>query len=115
MDCFGKISCGAGNPDDRNTSQRYSYRSEELPQGCFLYHRIRSSSGRVYSMISWWDRTQGDERGACNSTFIVPGTHDAEQLLVWLPVAFPLQVQRLTAAGVRLVQVFEGQTFHATK
>lgn len=38
--------------------------SSECPQGQFLLHHLENG----YTAIQWWDRCQGDSRGACNST-----------------------------------------------
>lgn len=79
------------------------YASEECPQGQFLFHRARGCT-----LISWWDRTQGDTRGACNSTFIAEGYHTVDEILAAFPEVFPQQAKRLADAGVRLVCVNKG-------
>lgn len=84
-------------PDERAA---LAYASDEFPQGRFLFHR---AYGCV--LISWWDRTQGDTRGNCYSTFIVEGEHHVDDLLAWFPRFFPVQAGRLTEAGVSLVCV----------
>jgi hypothetical protein len=88
---------GGENAEARRT---LTYGSEELPQGCFLRHEALGTT-----LIAWWDRTQGDERGACNSTFIVEGSHHVDDMLRWFPEAFPQQAKRLTDAGVVLTHV----------
>jgi hypothetical protein len=89
----------------REERQAIHYASDELPQGKFLFHVSRGCS-----LIAWWDRTQGDERSACNSTFIAEGAHTAADLLAAFPQIFPLQAKRLADAGVALVCVNLGLT-----
>lgn len=52
---------------DRERSSLY-YNGDEFPQGQFLRHEING-----FTMISWWDRNQGDQRSGCNSNFILEG------------------------------------------
>lgn len=81
--------------------QKIHYRSDECPQGQFLRHERDG-----YTLISWWDRTQGDTRGNCNSTFLLEGTlHDSATMLVELERLFPHIVANLKRAGVELVEV----------
>lgn len=87
----------------REDRQRITYNSDELPQGRFLRHEVNDCT-----LISWWDRTQGDTRGACNSTFIVAGAHHVNEMLHWLPEALPLQIKRLADARISLVCVNQG-------
>jgi hypothetical protein len=75
-------------------------RSVECPQGEFLIHRLRG-----YTLMAWWDRTQGDNRGACNSVFLVEGERTAKEMLALWPASFPLQAANLERAGVKLVEV----------
>jgi hypothetical protein len=91
------MMAGRDNPEARHQLQ---YGSEELEQGCFLRHEVLGCT-----LISWWDRTQGDLRGACNSTFIVEGSHGVSDMLRWFPEAFPRQARCLADAGVALVNV----------
>jgi hypothetical protein len=72
----------------------------ECPQGEFLLHHLRG-----YTLIAWWDRTQGDDRSACNSVFLVEGERTAEEMLALWPASFPLQAANLERAGVKLVEV----------
>jgi hypothetical protein len=85
--------------DGRDEDQRARLRraGRELPQGEFLLHRFR---GRT--LMAWWDRTQGDERGACNSVFIVEGDRTTEEMLALWPQCFPLQAANLERAGAQL-------------
>lgn len=83
--------------DDRRALRHHG---DELPQGEFLLHRIRG-----HTLMAWWDRTQGDARGACNSVFIVEGDHTSEEMLALWPQRFPLQAANLERAGVKLIEV----------
>ena len=74
--------------------------SHEYPQGQFLSHRFGK-----WSLIQWWDRNQGDKRGACNSTILLEGDHNAQQILAAGRVAFPQVFENLARAGVELVEV----------
>ncbi len=77
------------------------YRSYELPQGQYLHHHL--SNG--FSAVQWWDRVQGDKRGACNSTILLEGKHDAETVLAAGRKHFPKVFENLKAAGIELVEV----------
>jgi hypothetical protein len=77
-----------------------TYASDECPQGYYLIHHING-----FTFMSWWDRNQGDERGACNSTFILEGTHDAVKMFDELVVHFPHVVENLRKANIPLRQV----------
>ncbi len=76
-------------------------RSAECPQGQFLRHEL--STG--FTAIAWWDRNQGDTRGACNSTVLVRGSHTTETMLANFAHHFPSVKARLDKAGVRLVEM----------
>ncbi len=93
------ISCYAKRPD-----KRHFYNGEECPQGQFLRHVLDYEDGR-YTAISWWDRCQGDTRGACNSTLLLEGAHTSEEMLAALAEHFPHVVNNLWRAGVNLVEV----------
>lgn len=88
------------SPDNRAV---LAANSVEFPQGQFLYHRAHGCS-----LISWWDRTQGDTRGNCYSTFIVEGEHHVDDVITWFPKLFSLQAKRLADCGVQLVCVNQG-------
>jgi len=75
--------------------------SGEYPQGQFLHHR----HGK-WSLIQWWDRNQGDTRGACNSTILLEGEHTSEEVLAAGKLHFPHVFENLSRAGVALVEVF---------
>ena len=76
--------------------ERYS---EECPQGEFLIHHL--STG--YTAMAWWDRNQGDERGACNSVLLLKGEHSAAEMLAALEQHFPRVLDNLRTADVQLV------------
>jgi len=83
--------------DDWDQRHRLERESEECPQGEFLLHAIAGCT-----IAAWWDRTQGDERGACNSCLIVDGDHEAGAMIDLFPRLFARQVWQLSAAGVQL-------------
>lgn len=58
-----------------------------------------------FTAIQWWDRCQGDTRGACNSTVLLEGKHTAEEMLAALREHFPHVLANLEKAGVKLVEV----------
>lgn len=80
--------------------RRAEYDSSECKQGEFLIHHFGS-----YTYMSWWDRNQGDKRGACNSTFILEGEHSADVMLAELAKNFPHVVDNLRKAKVALREV----------
>lgn len=83
--------------EDHDLRRRIEGRSEECAQGEFLLHAIAGCT-----IAAWWDRTQGDTRGACNSCLIADGAWSAAQMLELFPRLFPQQAGRLGAAGVAL-------------
>lgn len=83
--------------DDSDLRHRITNQSEECPQGEFLLHAIAGCT-----IAAWWDRAQGDTRGACNSCLIVEGARSADEMLDLFPRLFPKQAARLAAAGVAL-------------
>lgn len=83
--------------DDRHLQHRLEVESEECPQGDFLLHSIAGCT-----IAAWWDRTQGDERRACNSCLIIDGHRDAPEVLELFPRLFPRQAERLEKSGVQL-------------
>lgn len=82
---------------DQDLRWRIDRDSEECTQGEFLLHAIAGCT-----IAAWWDRTQGDSRGACNSCLIAEGAHSANEMLALFPQLFPAQAARLVAAGVVL-------------
>lgn len=85
---------GGGKWKQRDEVERVS---DECPQGEFLLHSISGCT-----IAAWWDRTQGDKRGACNSCLIVDGNHNASAMMELFPRLFPRQAKRLADAGVEL-------------
>ncbi len=81
--------------------QRITYDSTEFPQGQFLLHYLDTG----YTAIQWWDRCQGDTRGACNSTVLLEGRHTAHEMLAALVKHLPHVLDNLTKAGIALVEV----------
>jgi len=76
-------------------------RADEYPQGQFLRHELDNG----FTVLQWWDRCQGDSRGACNSTILLEGKHTTEELLAALAEHFPHVLENLKRAGVELVEV----------
>jgi hypothetical protein len=81
--------------------QLIGYDSGELPQGQFLRHDLDTG----FTAIQWWDRCQGDDRGACNSTILLEGKHASAEMLAALADHFPHVLENLRKAGVELVEV----------
>ena len=77
-----------------------SSKTEECPQGQYLRHFLDNG----FTAVQWWDRTQGDTRGACNSTILLEGEHTAEEVLAAGRVNFPTVFENLAKAGVELVE-----------
>ena len=75
--------------------------SRECPQGQFLLHYLTNG----FTAIQWWDRCQGDKRGACNSTILREGEHTSAGMLAALAESFPHVLDNLKRAGVELVEV----------
>lgn len=76
----------------------------ECPQGQFLLHVLDNG----YTAIQWWDRCQGDTRGACNSTILLKGEHTADEMIAAAREHFPHVLANLEKAGVQLVEVKHG-------
>lgn len=89
----GTVSCEAAGLE--------RYASDECPEGQFLRHDL--SNG--FTAIQWWDRAQGDKRGACNSTVLARGKFTSEEMLAIFAEQFSSRKARLEAAGVSLVEV----------
>lgn len=96
----GLVWAAQGKTDQERI--RIDCRSSEAPQGQFLRHEL--SNG--YTAIQWWDRQQGDKRGGSNSTILLAGQHDSEELLAALDAFFPNVRANLIRGGVQLVEVF---------
>lgn len=78
--------------------------SKECPQGQFLLHHLDNG----YTAIQWWDRCQGDKRGACNSTILLRGIHTSIEMIDAAKMHFPHVLDNLTRNGVNLVEVQQG-------
>lgn len=96
----------AGNYNSSEERHKAQFRTEECPPGQFLLHVL--SNG--FTAIQWWDRNQGDSRGASNSTILLEGTHTAEEMLAALAEHFPRVLANLKRAGIELVQVTAGDS-----
>jgi len=92
-----------GHIDYNAPSYREMRDAEECPQGQFLRHQLLG-----YTLIQWWDRCQGDKRGACNSTVLLEGEHTTAEMLGALAIHFPHVLENLKRAGVELVEVSSG-------
>lgn len=75
----------------------------EYPQGHFLRHDLETG----FTAIQWWDRCQGDTRGACNSTILLEGVHTTAEMLSALETNFPHVLANLEKYGVHLVEIFK--------
>jgi len=101
--CGGGLCWGAQkNIHDERLS--IDSRSDEYPQGQFLRHVLDNG----FTAIQWWDRCQGDGRGACNSTVLFEGEHTTEEMIEALRVNFPHVLANLAKHGVELVEVHCG-------
>ena len=91
----------AGQGKTREERNQLIHKSFECDQGQFLHHHLDNG----YTAIQWWDRTQGDTRGACNSTVLLEGRHTADEMVAALAEHFPSVLANLTKAGVTLQEV----------
>ncbi len=82
--------------------QDVEYYSEECPQGQFLRHELDTG----FTVISWWDRNQGDDRGGINSNIFLEGKHTSEEMITAGLLCFPHVFENLKKAGVELVELF---------
>jgi len=87
--------CWNAQGDTQDERRKIFYASVECPQGSYWLHRRDG-----FTMISWWDRAQGDTRPNCNSTFLLEGEHTAEVMITKLAACFPHVVMNLNLAGV---------------
>jgi hypothetical protein len=85
----------------KNDYYTVQHDSDECPQGQCLVHHLDNG----FTAMQWWDRTQGDTRGACNSTILLEGKHDFEACVAALREHFPTVLANLEKAGVKLVEV----------
>lgn len=95
---------------DERERRMIEYRSEEYPQGQFLRHELGLAGSEWcqrdgFTVIQWWDRTQGDHRPNSNSTILLESVHTSEEMLAALAEHFPHVLANLTAAGIVLVEV----------
>jgi hypothetical protein len=97
--------CWQGQGKTRDDRWAILDESEEYPQGQFLRQFLRHELDTWFTVIQWWDRTQGDSRGACNSTILLEGRHTSDEMLAALKEHFPHVLENLTKAGVTLVEV----------
>lgn len=87
---------------DEHERYRIDSRTSEAPQGHFLRHYLKDIG---FTLISWWDRSQGDKRGACNSNLFLEGDHTSEIMLGALRERFPHVLANLEQAGIKLIEV----------
>lgn len=85
----------------QESRQRLDYDSSELPQGRYLLHHLANG----FTAIQWWDRCQGDSRMGCNSTILLEGKRDNNEMLAALLKYFPHVAENLTKAGITLTEV----------
>lgn len=90
---------GRSTREERSTYGRNP--SAECPQGHFLVHHLDNG----FTAMQWWDRSQGDTRGGCNSTILLEGEHTADEMLAALHEHFPRVAANLKAAEIELVEV----------
>ncbi len=112
-DCFVHRSlvpdpscCFAAQGKDDEEKRRIRRDTNECRQGAYLIHHIKG-----WTLMSWWDRSQGDTRSACNASIAAYGTFEAEQMFELLCEHFPSVVRNLAKAGVVVhdVKVKNGQ------
>jgi hypothetical protein len=87
--------------------RRRGRRSSECPLGQYLTHLMDwpRMSGAKWTVVSWWDRCQGDDRSGCNSAVLLEGEHSAEEVVRALRENFPTVLENLARAGVELCPV----------
>lgn len=85
-------------PEERQTIDSCSVEEE---QGRYLHHHLDDG----FTALAWWDRCQGDRRGASSSTILLEGKHDAAAMLEALAQHFPHVLANLKRHGVELVEV----------
>jgi hypothetical protein len=98
---YGVGLCWQAQGETREKRDRIGYNSNEYPEGQFLRHFLPNG----FTAIQWWDRHQGDSRGACNSTMLLEGEHTTEEMLAALRQHFPHVVANLERGGISLVEV----------
>lgn len=90
-----------GMREDRHDRDWLERNSREYPQGHFLRHELDTG----YSIIQWWDRCQGDTRGACNSSIIAKGRRSSLELVELATQHFPHVLENLQRHKVKLSEV----------
>lgn len=93
--------CWEGQGKTQDERGRIHSNSGECAQGKYLLHVLPNG----FTAIQWWDRCQGDTRGACNSTVLLEGTHAADEMVAALAQHFPHVLENLKKHGVELVNV----------
>ena len=90
----------AKTPDDR---RRILWDTNEMAQGMFLVHHKRVlPTDEVWSLMSWWDRSQGDTRPACCSNIAARGQLTCDELFDLLRTHFGHIIQNIANAGIVL-------------
>lgn len=91
---------GMGATKDERSTLHYD--TTEFPQGYFILHYL--STG--FTAMQWWDRTQGDIRGACNSTILLEGKRNLKEMHNALKEHFPHVLANLQKQHITLTEVF---------
>lgn len=89
--------CFAAQGDRIDDYRQIKSDTNEFAQGAYLVHHVRD-----WTLMSWWDRAQGDTRPACNSGLLAFGTFEADKMFELLCEHFPHVVRNLANAGVVL-------------
>ncbi len=97
---YRRTLCWGRQGTTREERQDIGYDGEEYPQGQFLRHVVNG-----FTMISWWDRNQGDSRGGCNSNFMLEGEHTSEEMMTEFRKLFPVHAKNLDDVNIELVDV----------
>lgn len=98
---YGVGLCWQAQGENQEQRDRIRYNSEEYPEGQFLRHLLPNG----FTAIQWWDRHQGDTRGACNSTVLVEGERTSDEMIAALAEHFPHVLANLRRAEIVLVDV----------
>ena len=94
-----------GAASDQRSRDNARWGARECDQGLFLLHVLDNG----FTAIQWWDRNQGDTRGACNSTILLEGVHtSAEMVLAAGKATFPHVFENLAKAKIELREVTIG-------
>ena len=88
---------------DEQNQRHIEYDTVEYEQGAFAIHPLLIGPNfEPATLMSWWDRTQGDTRPGCNSNLLVSGVHNAADMHIELLGGFPRVQSNLTRAGIIL-------------